>query len=457
MSCSHTLRFVDLSANLLTGRLPSCLRTISDQKTVNIEGNCLITNMQPQHSYSHCQPIPLSKEIHRNQKQRNVIVIVVIAAGGVTALLLVVLLVCVLIRWIRHKERLRKLPGKLVPETASTGISSELLVNARYISQGIKLGAHGLPQYRSFALEELEEATNNFDEAALIGEGFHGKLYKGRMQDGNWVAIRCLKLEWKPSVQNLKLHLELFAKLRHQNLVSLIGHCIDSELDGSNVKNVFLIFEFVSNGTLQSHLSGNMQEESLTWPQRLTAISGVARAIHFLHTGVVPGVFNNNLKITNVLLDQNHIAKLSDYGLPGLTIDVLEFEAKLEGHKFTQKEPTFMNRRKMIDKIDIYNFGLILLETIVGRFPTRQNLEVYKVHEMVNLMSNQDTRSNIVDPAIVNTCVEESLQIVVEIAGKCLSKEPASRPSMEDVIWNLQYAAQVQDTTGSDLQLDENT
>jgi hypothetical protein len=72
-----------------------------------------------------------------------------------------------------------------------------------------------------------------------------------------------------------------------------------------------------------------MPDKCLTWPQRLTAVSGVARAIHFLHTGVVPGIFNNNLKISNVLLDEGRIAKVSDYGLPGFTADMNEFEVSL--------------------------------------------------------------------------------------------------------------------------------
>jgi len=313
----------------------------------------------------------------------------------------------------------------------------------------MKLGSLGLPQYHSFALEEIEEATNNFDESTLMGEGSNGKLYRGRMEDGTLVAIRCLRLEWKPTIQNLKLHLELFSKLRHQNLVSLLGHCIDCELDGSNVKRVFLIFEYVSNGTLQSHLSENMPGKCLTWPQRLTAVSGVARAIHFLHRGIVPGIFNNNVKISNVLLDKGHIAKVSDYGLPGLTADMIEYEAKLEYQKMAQKDLSFISRKKITDKMDIYNIGLILLETIVGRLPLLQ-IQVGKVNETMNLIVSQETRRNAIDPSIISTCVEESLAIVVALTAKCLSIEPDCRPSMEDVLWNLQYAAQVQETSGDD-------
>eukprot|EP01018_Ginkgo_biloba_P031832 Gb_33904 [translate_table: standard] len=454
LSCSASLGFVDLSSNFMTGKLPSCLISNSSKRAVKFGRNCLATKLQPQHNSSYCKHTPVPKKTPRTHK----IAIVIGIVGGIVVLLALVLLLLVLLRRSKYKKAIKKYPpGKLAPENASTGISSDILANARYISQTMKLGAHGLPHYRPFALEELEEATNNFNQSAFLGEGSHGKLYRGRLEDGTLVAIRCLKLERKQSIQNLKLHLELLSKLRHQHLVSLLGHCIDYAQDGSTVKRVFLIFEYVSNGTLKSHLSGNMPEEGLMWPQRLATVSGVARAIHFLHTGVVPSIFHNNLKITNILLDQNHIAKVSDYGLPISTEDIIEFEAKVESHKVAQNESIFLGRRKLTDKVDIYNFGLILLETIIGRSPTIQGQGEDKVHEMVNLVSDQDSRRLVVDPAIISTCVEESLATVIAITAKCISKDPVDRPSMEDVLWNLQYAAQVQDTSVGNLEGNEKT
>ncbi|KAH9323167.1 hypothetical protein KI387_017806, partial [Taxus chinensis] len=125
---------------------------------------------------------------------------------------------------------------------------------------------------------------------------------------------------------------------------------------------------------------------------------------------------------------------------------------KAESYKLVQKEAEIRSRKKFVDKGDIYNFGLILLETIIGSTPTMQNQEMDKIQELVNVMSEQETRSQIVDPIILRTSIDESLATVIEITNKCLSKEPASRPSMEDVLWNLQYAAQVQDTSVGDLE-----
>eukprot|EP01018_Ginkgo_biloba_P011195 Gb_27461 [translate_table: standard] len=463
LTCSSRLEFVDLSSNLLTGDLPACLVSQKTQKrTVEFAHNCLNTKWQNQHPYLYCQNaalatgvnLPISKKASRTIK----VAIVLGIVGGVVGLMAVLgLLVLVMLRRSEGKKATKNLSGKLVAESSSTGLSSDLLANARYISQTMRLGALGLPQYRPFALEELEEATHNFNQSVLMGEGSHGKLYRGRLEDGTLVAIRCLKFEWRHVTQNLKHHLELLSKLRHRHLVSLLGHCIDYDQDGSSVKRIFLIFEYVSNGTLRSNISGRVSEEVLTWSQRLAVVIGVAKGIHFLHTGVVPGIFHNDLKITNVLLDQNLVAKVSGYRLPLLGEDMDEFEAKAETHPLAQKESDFLRRRNLADKEDIYNFGLILIETIIGRSPYVQNKDADIVPDLVNLITDQETGRQLVDPVILRTSVDESLATVIEITGKSLSKEPAARPSMEDVLWNLQYAAQVQDTSVGDLQEEDDS
>lgn len=461
LTCGSRLEFVDLSSNLLTGKLPPCLASlVSQKKTIRFAENCLVTEMQHQHPYSYCKNAAAAIGVNprRSKKASRTIKVAIVLGivGGIVGVFAALGLVLLVLLKISEKKRAMKPPRKLIAENASAGFS-DLLANARYISQTMRLGALGLPQYRPFALEELEEATHNFNPSLLMGENFHGKLYRGRLEDGTSAVIRCLEFEWRYAIQDLKPHLELLSKLRHRHLVSLLGHCIDYDVDGSTVKRIFLIFEYVSNGTLRSNLSERMTGEVLTWPERLGVLIGVARGILFLHTGVVPGIFHNNLKITNVLLDQNLVSKLKGYNLPMLAEDMDEFEAKAERHNPVQKEPEYLRRRKLADKGDIYDFGLILLETIVGRALSMQNQETDIVQELLNFVTDEESRRQLVDPIILSTTVDESLATVIEITCKCLSKEPASRPSVEDVLWNLQYAAQVQDTSGGDLQGDDDS
>ncbi|MED6181084.1 hypothetical protein PIB30_016224 [Stylosanthes scabra] len=172
------------------------------------------------------------------------------------------------------------------------------------------------PAYRTFALDELKEATNNFDESSFISEGPNGQIYKGVLSDGMAVTIRGLKMRKRHSPQNYMHHIELISKLRHSHLISALGHSFECNQDDSSVSTIFLVFEFVPNKTLRSCVSAGSASEKLSWTQRILAAIGVVKGIQFLHTGIVPGLYSNNLKITDVLLDNNLNVKISSYNIP---------------------------------------------------------------------------------------------------------------------------------------------
>lgn len=197
------------------------------------------------------------------------------------------------------------------------------------------------------------------------------------------------------------------------------------------------------NGNYHTHLSENCPAKVLKWSDRLAVLIGVAKAVHFLHTGVIPGSFNNRLKTNNILLDEHRIAKLSDYGMSIIMEENEKVDAKKEGGKPWQ--------RKQLED-DVYNFGFILLESLVGPIVTGKG-ETFLLNEMASFGS-QDGRKRIVDPIVLTTSSQESLSIVVSITSKCVSPEPSTRPSFEDVLWNLQYAAQVQATADADQKSD---
>ncbi|KAF8378119.1 hypothetical protein HHK36_029456 [Tetracentron sinense] len=442
LSCGSALGFVDISTNKLTGGLPSCLSITSDQRVVKFGGNCLSIDPHHQHQDSYC------KEVHVKRKQsggNDIGVLVGVIAGIVIVVVLLAFVFLILSR--RYCSRgisVQHLLQKAVPDKSPAGFSSEILANARFISQAAKRGTQGVQIYRLYSLEELKEATNNFDQSTFMGEGSMGKLYKGRLENGTYVAIRCLTLFKRYSIRNLKLRLDLLSKLRHPHLVCLLGHCIDGGgQDDSSVNRVFLVYEYVSNGNLHTHLSESTPEKVLKWSERLAVLIGVAKAVHFLHTGLIPGFFNNRLKTHNILLDEHRIAKLSDYGLSIIMEEIDKLEAKGDGHKSWQMT-------KLED--DVYSFGFILLESLVGPSVSARG-ETFLLNEMASFGS-QDGRRRIVDPIVLSTCSQESLSTVVSITNKCISPESSSLPSFEDVLWNLQYAAQVQMTADSDQKSD---
>ncbi|KAK7824150.1 putative inactive leucine-rich repeat receptor-like protein kinase [Quercus suber] len=307
----------------------------------------------------------------------------------------------------------------------------------------MKLGA-SLPAYRSYALEELKEATDNFDASSLIGEGSHGQVYKGKLSDGTFIAIRCLKMRKRYSPQTYTHHIEMISKLRHCHLVSSLGHCFECYQDDSSMSRIFLIFEFVPNGTLRSYISG-LPKQRFTWTQRIAAAIGVVKGIQFLHTGIVPGVYSNNLKITDVLLDNNLQVKIrSYYKLPLLAENRGTMGAVLSspGSRVSSQA-----RVKREDENDVYDIGVILLEIILGRSIMFYNeVSVLKDLLQVSITTDDIARRSIVDHTVHKECSDKSLKTVMEICVRCLSSEPSGRPTVEDVLWTLQFAAQVQDS-----------
>ncbi|KAL5204103.1 hypothetical protein ABZP36_008974 [Zizania latifolia] len=438
LTCSSTLGFVDLSTNQLTGDLPACLNVNVNNRVVKFDGNCFSDDPEHQHEAKYCQ------QPHKGRGSSRDVGLVVTVVG-----IVFIVLVLSLLLMASNKRSCQKvlaeqqLLQKQMQDTSTPGTSSELLVNARYISQAVKLGTQIMPLYRVFSLEELKEATKSFERSAFLGEGSIGKLYKGKLENGTLIAIRCLALHQRYSIRNLKLRLDLLAKLRHPNLVCLLGHSIDGAVDESSVKRVFLVYEYIPGGTLSSYLSGASPEKTLKWSDRLQVLISIAKAVHFLHTGIIPGSLYNRLKPSSVLLDEHLMAKLSDYGLSIITEEIYKHEA-VEGQRCIQN-----NAGELENLDDVFSFGCILLEVLMGSKLHRKG-DPSVLSELVVSISRQEESEQVIDPVVLGTSSQDSLSMVISITAKCLSAESSARPSIEEVLWNLQYAAQVQTTADGD-------
>ncbi|CAJ1947858.1 unnamed protein product [Sphenostylis stenocarpa] len=452
LSCNPGLETVDLSSNLLTGSLPKCLMSNSNDRTVLYARNCLEETNQNQHALPFCHTeaiavgiVPEGKKHKRVSKEVLSLGIVCGTLGGVA----IVALLFFIITKRDVKIKIKNHQTKLISENAASGYSSKLLSDAWYISQTMKFGTVGLPPYRVFSLDEIVAATNNFDLACLMGEGSQGKMHRGQLKDGLLVAIRSVKITKNYSTQDFMQNIEQIFKYRHRHLVSVLGYCFECYLDDSSVRSIFVVFEYVPNGTLKSWISDRHYRKSLTWMQRIETAIGVAKGIQYLHTGIVPGVYSNNLKITDVLLDQNFVAKISSYELPLLS------NLRKVGHGNPYREfqsPSTNKSAKQEDKSDVYDFGVILLELILGRTIKSRNVDTLKDLLQASITADGESRRSIIDPAVRKVCLDQSLKTMMEICVRCLVKEPAERPSIEDVLWNLQFAAQVQDAWRGDSQ-----
>ncbi|KAG6382603.1 hypothetical protein SASPL_157722 [Salvia splendens] len=413
LKCGEGLSLIDLSDNKMVGQLPNCLE---DERIVEISGNCFSTDARDQHSASFCKGVSKGE---RRSRMREIALL-----AGIVVVVIIILLVGLMFFYKRHRTQ-HALVRHIAPKVKQDDrpISPDLLASTKILSE---VENQSSPSYRVFTLPELKEATKNFDQSTFLGQvlserGSYVQVYKGRLENGSFVAIRSLTLYRKCSIQNLKMRIDLLSKLRHPHLVALLGHCIDDGTqDDSTVRRLYLVQQFVPNGSFRSHLS----EKVLKWPERLAVVIGAAKAIHFLHTGVIPPSLSNRLTTNSILIDEHGIAQLSDYGM-SLIADETE---------------------KTDD--DVHNFGFILLESLVGPIASSKG-EAFLLNEMTSF-SSQDGRRRIVEPIVLATSSQESLSIVISITNKCISDGSSGWPSFEDVLWNLQYAAQVQATADAD-------
>lgn len=297
---------------------------------------------------------------------------------------------------------------------------------------------------KSFTFNDLKNATRNFRADSLLGEGGFGYVFKGWLDEitlapckpgtGMVVAVKQLKPESFQGHREWLAELNYLGQLHHENLVRLIGYCVESD-------NRLLVYEFMTKGSLENHLF-RKGVQLMTWGKRMRTAVDVARGLSFLHS-LDANVIYRDLKASNILLDSEFNAKLSDFGLArdGPDGDKTHVSTRVIGTR-GYAAPEYVATGHLTPKNDVYSFGVVLLELLSGRRATGEEnpggAEETLVEWAKPFLSDSRRVLRIMDSRLGGQYSKKGAQAAAALALQCLNVDPKLRPTMDEVLATLE-------------------
>ncbi|KAE8723360.1 putative receptor-like protein kinase [Hibiscus syriacus] len=295
-----------------------------------------------------------------------------------------------------------------------------------------------------FTLAELKAATRNFKPATVLGEGGFGRVFKGWVDEktyapskvgvGMAVAVKKSNPDSSQGLREWQAEVKFLGKFSHPNLVKLLGYCWEEN-------QFLLVYEYMQKGSLENHLFRSGGAEPLTWGMRLKIAMGVAQGLTFLHTSE-KSVIYRDFKASNILLDGDYNAKLSDFGLAKLgPIDGNSHVTTRVMGTYGYAAPEYVATGHLYVKSDVYGFGVVLLEMLTGQRAldtNRPNGEHNLVEWAKHSLTEKRKLKKIMDPKLEEKYPIKAALQAGELILKCLESNPRSRPSMEEVLETLQ-------------------
>ncbi|GAY45921.1 protein kinase domain-containing protein [Citrus sinensis] len=278
----------------------------------------------------------------------------------------------------------------------------------------------------------LEKATDSFHESNILGEGGFGCVYKAKLDDNLHVAVKKLDCATQDAGREFENEVDLLSNIHHPNVVCLLGYSAHDDTR-------FIVYELMENRSLDIQLHGPSHGSALTWHMRMKIALDTARGLEYLHEHCNPAVIHRDLKSSNILLDSKFNAKLSDFGLAITDGSQNKNNLKLSG-TLGYVAPEYLLDGKLTDKSDVYAFGVVLLELLLGRRPV-EKLAPAQCQSIVTWampqLTDRSKLPNIVDPVIKSTMDLKHLYQVAAVAVLCVQPEPSYRPLITDVLHSL--------------------
>ncbi|CAN6190666.1 unnamed protein product [Urochloa humidicola] len=290
-----------------------------------------------------------------------------------------------------------------------------------------------------FTEAELIEATDKFDNKNVLGRGGHGTVYKGTLKDGTLIAVkRCISMTSEQQKEEFGKEMLILSQINHKNIVKLLGCCLEVEVP-------MLVYEFIPNGTLFQFIHGDNGCHNIPFSTRLRIALESAVALAHLHSWASPPILHGDVKSSNILLDANYEAKVSDFGASILApTDESQFVTLVQG-TCGYLDPEYMQTCQLTDKSDVYSFGVVILELLTSK--KAFNLEGPEDERSLSLCFLRAVKEgrlmDIIDNRIKNENDVGLLEEVAELAGQCLEMVGEMRPAMRDVAEKLDRLSKV--------------
>ncbi|KAK4260797.1 hypothetical protein QN277_003868 [Acacia crassicarpa] len=300
-----------------------------------------------------------------------------------------------------------------------------------------------------FSYMELQDATNNFDLSYKLGDGGFGSVYYGKLQDGREVAVKHLFNHNYKRVEQFMTEVDILTRLRHTNLVSLFG-CTSRQSS-----ELLLVYEYIPNGTLASHLrGGSANPVLLTWPMRIKIAIETATALAYLHAS---GIIHRDVKSNNILLDNNLCVKVADFGLSRLFPDDVSHVSTAPQGTPGYLDPEYHYCFRLTNKSDVYSFGVVLME-LISSMPAvdmGRNKDEITLANLALRKIQRNELEELVDPCLgieKDSDVKKKVVALGELAFQCLQIDKEMRPSIDEVLEVLRKIESGKDEEGEDLE-----
>ncbi|KAK8537372.1 hypothetical protein V6N13_042301 [Hibiscus sabdariffa] len=462
-----SLRTLDLADNNLTGVIPTELATLPKLARLDVSNNRLYGKV-PYFRHDVNVITAGNREIGKDrvptsrgrspggdsasnpsgndEKKSNKGTVLGCTIGIVGSLSLLVLVICLCARKRKHTSKIQSPTTLCVHRHRSGDQGVKITVSGPNVTgqsetfSNLSSGPTDVHMVESggmaISIQVLKNVTNNFSEENILGKGGFGTVYKGELHDGTKIAVKRMEsgaLSMK-GLAEFKSEIAVFTKVRHRHLVANLGYCLDGN-------ERLLVYEYMPQGTLSRHLF-NWKDEGLKpldWARRLAIALDVARGVEYLHGLAQQSFIHRDLKPSNILLGDDMRAKVADFGLVRLAPadGKHSVETRLAG-TFGYMAPEYAVTGRVTRKVDVFSFGVILMELISGR----KALDEIQPEESLHLVTwfrrtyvNKDTFRKVIDKTIqLDEEKLASIRTVSELACHCCAREPNRRPDMSHAV-----------------------